>query len=231
MAFISTALFFIQNLMTDFRGFPLEYHDVSVAGRDFRFAMVRNAWELLDKIDPDEFRESEKMPYWAEIWPGSLVLSSYLVSHMADRTKSVLEIGAGVGVTSVVLSSFGFTCTATDYDEDAIEFMKLNASLNQTTIGTRFLDWTQPPADLKADLIVGSDIIYEVRNLLPILDVVRRCLNPGGAFYFSDPGRRPMDHFRVLVREAGYHLREVWSEPFRFRHATPTVSIYQLTVT
>lgn len=220
----------MNELPTHFKDYPLEFHTAHIQGRDYQFAMVKNAYDLLDKIDPKAFAEDEKMPYWAEIWPGSIVLSKWFLEQNYPKEKTVLEIGAGVGVISAVLSANGYQATASDYDDDALEFCKLNAELNGGLNGlkTQFLDWRKPLLKEKFDFIVGSDIIYEVRNILPILDVVRLNLKPGGKFFFSDPGRRPMDHLRTLVREADYRLTVFHAEQFAFRHTNQTISIYGL---
>lgn len=219
-----------QALPSHFRNFLLEYHDVVINQKEYTFAMVKNAYDLLDKIDPKVFAEDEKMPYWAEIWPGSLVLSGWFLKQHFPLNSTVLEIGSGVGVVSAVLAANGYQATASDYDEDALAFCKFNADITggSNNLKTQFLDWRKPLLREKFDFIVGSDIIYEVRNILPILDIVRINLKPGGKFYFSDPGRRPMEHLRNLVREVDYRLTVLHSEPFAFRHTNQTVSIYCL---
>lgn len=217
--------------METFLTYPLEFHDIVIEEKTYRLAMVKNAWDLLDRISVDEFQRDEKMPYWAEIWPGGIVLCKYLLSLRLPKGKNILEIGAGVGPIAAIMGANGYRCIATDYDDDALQFCLLNAKLNQAEnfVQATFLDWRYPNLKEKFDLIVGSDIVYEVRNLLPILDIVRLNLASGGTFYFSDPGRRPMDHFKVLIREAGYHLKDVYSEYFEFRHTKQTVTVYALT--
>lgn len=215
-------------MINSFKDFPLEYHSAELGGRTYRFAMVKDAWLLLDKIDPDAFREDEKMPYWAEIWPGSLVLSGFLLRQNFPVESTFMEIGAGVGVISVVLAANGFSSLATDYDEDALEFCLLNGKLNNSgeKLKTAFLDWRKPTINQQFDYIVGSDIVYEVRNMLPILDVVNKNLKPGGKFYFSDPGRRPMEHLKRLILETDFSMKPLYSERFPFRHTNQEITIY-----
>lgn len=222
--------FIFQIKMETFKGYNLEKHSIEIDGRIYTIAMVHNAYDLLDKIDPKTFAEDEKMPYWAEIWSGSIVLSKWILSRKFDKQNRFLEIGAGVGGLSAILTSNGYQCMATDYDEDALEFCKLNAELNGGLqhLRTSFLDWRKPHLKEKFEFIIGSDIIYEVRNILPILDVVRINLKPGGKFFFSDPGRRPMSHLKVLAAEADFKLSVVYQEQFKFRHSDQLVSIYCL---
>lgn len=215
-------------MINSFKDFPLEYHTAELEGRTYRFAMVKDAWHLLDKIDPEAFKEDEKMPYWAEIWPGSLVLSGFLLRQNFSEGSTFMEIGAGVGVISVVLAANGFYSLATDYDEDALEFCLLNGTLNESgeNLQTAFLDWRKPTINQQFDYIVGSDIVYEVRNMLPILDVVSKNLKPGGKFYFSDPGRRPMEHLKRLILETDFTMKPLYSERFPFRHTNQEITIY-----
>ncbi|MCK6602155.1 MAG: class I SAM-dependent methyltransferase [Bacteroidetes bacterium] len=216
--------------METFKNYPLEYHEIEIGQKTYRFAMVRDSWQLLDKIDPEAFREDEKMPYWAEIWTGSIPISRFLVSQAFAAGSTFLEIGAGVGVISAVLSANGYRCVATDYDEDALGFCRLNGELNGsgTLLETAFLDWRKPDLTEKFDYIVGSDIVYEVRNMLPILDVAEKNLKPGGTFFFSDPGRRPMEHLKTLIRETSFTMTAVHSERIQFRHTDQEVTIYAI---
>lgn len=73
------------------------------------------------------------------IWPSATVLadviSDYLAvasSDAAERGEDVrgLEIGAGAGLPGLAAARSGYDVVATDFDDDVIEILKVNARLN-----------------------------------------------------------------------------------------------------
>jgi hypothetical protein len=89
----------------------------------------------------------------------------------------VLEIGAGIGLVGLAALSCGLKVTFSDYDPPAVALALRNARDNGLTDAEGMhLDWRQPPP-LRFPVILGCDVIYEVRNHAPILDLLGRMLN------------------------------------------------------
>src|SRR3954470_19143175 len=55
-------------------------------------------------IDEAAFDRDEFMPYWAELWPAAIVLAEALPDVRGLR---VVELGCGLGVTSLVAAANG----------------------------------------------------------------------------------------------------------------------------
>lgn len=173
-------------------------------GVDFRFLSVEDSYALLDRISPEEFVKDEQMPYWAEIWPAAVTLSEVMMESLDLAGKSVIELGAGVGMASVAAARKGADVLATDYSTEALRFVAYNALANGVSLVTARLDWRMVVSDIQYDVVFAADVLYERVNLLPIVTAIDKLLKPGGVAMIADPRRRLADQFLDLVRENGF---------------------------
>lgn len=120
-------------------------------------------------IDEDEFAHDEFLPYWAELWPAATALAEALPD--VDRLR-VVELGCGLGVPSLLAAARGARVTATDWSEDAIELLRENAQGNGLSLVAEVRDWRSPWPD-RFDLALAADVLYEQRNVEPVLDRLR----------------------------------------------------------
>jgi hypothetical protein len=64
------------------------------------------------------------------------------------------------------------------------------------------LDWRHPPHDLRVPVILASDLIYELRNINPLVALIQRVLLPGGVCLLTDQDRLPSYNLKdALVGE------------------------------
>ncbi len=113
-----------------------------------------------------------------QVWRGAL----FMVDHLLDqpdfvRGKRVIEIGAGTGLTAIVVAKFcqPTEVLATDLPE-LMDLIRENCSTNGATIGTAPGKLTVHPFDVtkpmlsegvladfmsKADIVLGCDVIYD----------------------------------------------------------------------
>lgn len=175
---------------------------------DFTFLSVLDSYALLDRIDPAAFVKDEQMPYWAEIWPAAVTLSRQIVETGELAGKSVLELGAGVGMASIAAARSGARVLCTDYSTEALRFVAYNAMKNRVPLDTARLDWRMVKGAEKFDAVIAADVLYERVNLLPIVTAIDALLAPGGAAYIADPRRRLADQFLELVHENGFEVAE-----------------------
>jgi predicted nicotinamide N-methyase len=140
----------------------LHERTVSVAGRTLHLLVPPDPEALLDER---AFDDEEFLPYWAELWPSGLALASALA---AARPARVLELGCGLGVPSLVAAARGADVTATDWAEDAIALLRENASRNGLALRAEVRDWRAPWRE-RYDLALAADVLYERRNVEPVL--------------------------------------------------------------
>ncbi len=196
-------------------------------GHSFTFLSVLDSYALLDRISPEEFVKDEQMPYWAEIWPSAITLSTFIADEMAVDAKRVIEIGAGVGMVSVVSAWNGASVLATDYSLEALRFARYNALKNRVDLSCERLDWRMVQCQEKFDLLFAADVLYERVNLLPIITAIEKLLKPGGAAYISDPRRRVAEQFVVLAEENDFAITPYAREYTGGKH-TAAVTIYKM---
>jgi len=167
------------------------------------------------------------MPYWAEIWPAAVTLSHVLVEQLDLDGKSVIELGAGVGMASVAAARKGARVLATDYSTEALKFVNYNALRNGVQLETGRLDWRMVMTDEKFDIVIAADVLYERVNLLPIVTAIDTLLAKGGSAYIADPRRRLAEQFLELVGENGFMISETQSHD-AVGDQTVAVTIYRL---
>ncbi|HHJ52119.1 MAG TPA: methyltransferase domain-containing protein [Caldithrix abyssi] len=176
----------------------------------FRIRRVANVDELIDRISDEEFNRDERLPYWAELWPSAIGLSRFLLDQPElVRGKQVLELGCGLGLTSLVLQTLApAELLITDYEPAALHWALENFRLNELTEPqTRLLDWRAPELTATFDRIVASDVLYEERFFLPLIKLVQRFLRPDGLLIIAEPGRPIARKFFDRLADAGF-IRE-----------------------
>jgi ETFB lysine methyltransferase len=157
------------------------------AGEVISILHPANSDELISEQD---FAIDDRLPYWADLWPASVVLARFL-RGLNGNGRTLLELGCGSGVVATAAARAGFAVTATDYYDDSPQFARVNAWRNaQVEITARCADWNSWPSDMRGfDLIVASDVLYEQRNAPLIARTIAQSLGPHGEAWIADPGR------------------------------------------
>ena len=186
---------------------------VEAAGRAIRILGPEQADRLLDDpIVAQRFAADEYLPYWAQPWPAAVMLADEAQRHLPPGLGPILEIGAGLGIASIALATAGHRVIATDYDEDALAFIRANARLNDVELyDVRFCDWRHPPLETFS-AIIGSDVLYEARHLEPVAHFLSAGLQAGGQAIISTPVRAAAEAFPALVEEAGLQVDVISTE-------------------
>jgi predicted nicotinamide N-methyase len=117
-------------------------------------------------IDEQAFEHDEFLPYWAELWPAATALAAALPAVAGLR---VVELGCGLGLPSLVAAARGAEVTATDWAPDAIALLRQNAARNGLALHAEVRDW-RDPWDERFDLVLAADVLYEQRNVEPLLE-------------------------------------------------------------
>jgi predicted nicotinamide N-methyase len=181
---------------------------VIIDGRSFRIFRPADSDRLLDHpaihraFDADEY-----MPYWTDLWPGARMLAKAILRDEWPVGLEALEIGCGLGLPGIAALARGLRVTFSDYDATALRFAADNARANGfDSFGTTQLDWRHPPADLRVPLILGADLIYELRNVAPLVGLIRRVLTPDGVCLLTDQDRAPAPLLRETLECEGLHF-------------------------
>jgi predicted nicotinamide N-methyase len=166
---------------------------VPLRGAVLQVLRPRDAEALLDER---AFEHEEFLPYWAELWPSGVALARR-VAGRSLRGARVLELGCGLGLPSLAAALAGGRVLATDWSPQAIELLRDNAERNDAGLELEIADWAHPEALIERapwDLVLGADLLYERRNVAPLLDLVPPLLDKG-ELWLADPGRAPAEEF------------------------------------
>lgn len=171
---------------------------------------VRDTNALVDAIDPAQFAADERFPYWADLWASAVALAAWCESPGSLAPgETVLELGCGLGLAGIAASRAGALVTMTDFEEDALLFARANALRNPGAgrPSFRLFDWRSGEAPARVQTVIGADVTYERRMLLPLLETIGRCLQPGGRAVLAEPGRSIGAAFFELAAENGFTVR------------------------
>lgn len=190
--------------MTDLR---LSYQTVEFGKIDIHLCTLRNKQEF---HDPTGIAEklgicSAAWPIFGVVWPSSLVLAHFTFDHDTD-SKRILEVGCGMGLTSLLLNKQCADITATDYHPEAQKFLQRNALLNEgNDIAFEQVDWADKSDDLGLfDLIIGSDLLYEDSHIELLANFIEGHSKPICEVIIVDPGRGRKNKLSSRMIEFGF---------------------------
>jgi len=184
-----------------------------VDSRSLNFAHPPVSWELFmpsapeDLIDRDAFEADQRMPYWADLWPAALAMARHIL-EMPEPPQRAIELGCGIGLVSLALISRGVDVVATDYEDDALGYVRRNAAHNGLAAPrTAMLDWRAPSGVEPAPLVVAADVLYEARHVRALAHCFELLVAPGGRGVIADPGRSQLFAMLDEMRSRGWTVR------------------------
>ena len=184
---------------------PLIRETVIVDDRTFVISRPGESDRLLD--DPSvraAFVADEYMPYWADLWPAARMLAKAILREPWEPGRRALEVGCGLGLPGIVALACGLRVTFSDYDATALRFAADNARANGfNDFDTLQMDWRYPPENVRFPIILASDLIYEMRNVAPLVALIKTMLEPGGVCLLTDQDRVPSHVLRDTLTAEG----------------------------
>lgn len=176
-------------------------------------------------IDADNTLQN--FPLWAKLWESSIILCTYLADQPVIRGQRLLEIGAGVGTAGIVAAALGHDVTITEYNQDALHFIRANAEINgcpQARI--RHLDWNRPDLDQRFDLIIGSEVTYKAEYIPVLASLFNTLLAPGGTIVLAEGVRTTGTTFMDAM-EPNYDI-EVHKHQLKSANKALTVILFKM---
>ena len=145
------------------------------------------------------------MPYWADLWPAARMLAKAILREpWPEGPLPALEIGCGLGLPGIAALSRGLRVTFSDYDATALHFAARNARRNGfDDFETLRLDWRRPPESLQVPVVLASDLLYELRNVEPLVGLIQKVLLPDGVCLLTDQDRVPSHLLRETLAAEG----------------------------
>ncbi|MPQ76319.1 methyltransferase [Hydrogenovibrio sp. JE_KL2] len=173
-------------------GFRIRYQTIEFDVFDIHVRSLKDNQQFYDPFGEAEGMgiSSAQWPIFGVLWPASIVLANEM-EHFDIKGKRILEVGCGLGLSSLLLNARHADITATDIHPQAGKFLVENARLNQEKeIPFLTTDWNEENSGLGYfDLIIGSDLLYETNHIELLSQFIDRHANPSAEVILVDPGR------------------------------------------
>jgi len=206
--------------------FDTVIEDVPIADRTFSILRPRKSDDL---IREEDFVEDERLPYWADIWPASIILAEQILSRNGHGRR-LLELGCGVGLVTTAAMASGHEVVATDYYTDALAFTRANAFRNLgKSPAARMMNWRSFPADARGfDKVIASDVLYETEYAKILPAVLMGALSLHGVALIADPGRVATPEFLEKCESVGLEVLGKETLPYSVGEINQQIDVYEL---
>ena len=170
-----------------------------MAARTFSILKPANSDDL---IREEDFVKDERLPYWADVWPSSLILAEKFL-ELEGRGQNGARAGMRSGAEHAGRDESGLR-RAVDRLLRGRARRHARECVSESREGSRGRDLSTGgicPVDLgNFDLVFASDVLYEKEYALLLPVILARVLARNGRALIADPGRVAR---RILSRHAG----------------------------
>ncbi|XP_053594877.1 methyltransferase-like protein 22 isoform X2 [Microplitis demolitor] len=125
-----------------------------------------------------------------QVWRGAFLLADYIFDNpKIFKNKNIIELGSGVGLTSIVASMLAHKVTCTDINSHGIiELIKRNFDRNSRYIKSKFnvmelnfldCNWSSDLMEkiLETTIILAADVIYDNEITEGFVDTLSKLLD------------------------------------------------------
>jgi predicted nicotinamide N-methyase len=168
----------------------------------------------------------QNLPYWAEIWPSGLAIADLLsVKPELVAGRLVFELGSGIGTTAIAALRAGADLLVSDYSPESLTLCRFNAQRNTgKQPETLQLNWRAPSDEAQTAIgagfpvVLAADVLYESRDIEPLLGFIEQVVAPGGLLILAEPGRDVARRFLETAATNGWTGESVshpgpWPDP------------------
>lgn len=147
---------------------------------------VEEVYKTLLNLDPNT-----PFPFWTKLWPSSIALLDVLEAHPhLIQNEQVLEIGAGIGLPSLMIADVAKSIQISDYDKEAVALLQKNIEhLQLQNAEALQLDWNAIPENLQPDVVLLSDVNYDPAQFDVLIHLIDTFMHQGSSIILSTPRR------------------------------------------
>jgi len=162
------------------------------------YEAVKTIYADLLALDP-----ATPFPYWAKVWPSAIALHNVLQKHPSlIKDKTVLELGAGVGLPALMIADITKSIIIIDYNSEAVELLQKNiAHLQLQNAQAIQLDWNNVPENMKAEVMILSDVNYDPTQFETLTKLIEKFIHQGCTIILSTPQRIMASPFVLALSE------------------------------
>lgn len=148
--------------------------------------------------------EGAPPPYGAVLWASGVAIARRLLARGTLVGTRVVDVGAGVGLCSLVAAKLGADVIALDHDATSRELLTLAAEQQGLVVDARDFDIYGADPVPGGDLVLFADLLYETplarATARRVADVVRR----GSEVLVGDPDRIGRQDFLQDLEKHGF---------------------------
>ena len=150
------------------------------------YEAVKAIYAALLESDP-----ATPFPYWAKVWPSSIALLDVLQKHPNwIKDKNVLELGAGIGLPSLMMADITKSIQISDYNLKAVELLRKNIEhLELENAEALKLDWNALPEAIHPEVVILSDVNYDPTQFETLTKLIEKFIHQGSTVILSTPQR------------------------------------------
>ncbi|XP_072337370.1 methyltransferase-like protein 22 isoform X1 [Scyliorhinus torazame] len=106
-------------------------------GEELPFEEYDEDWSICSEIRIEHTMDTTLEDVGKQVWRGAFLLADYILNNSyLFRGCTVLELGAGTGLTSIVMATVAETIFCTDVGEDLMNMCERNIIVNKHIYGT-----------------------------------------------------------------------------------------------
>ena len=139
----------------------------------------------------------------------------------------ILEVGCGMGLSSLVLNHRGADITATDHHPEVHAYLDANTALNgDPLIPFVRAAWDDEDCSLgEFDLVVGADLLYHDAQIEQLAAFLGRHCRVGGEVLLVDPGRKLHARFSRRMVAGDFSHQQRRAEPEEAGDDVPSAQV------
>lgn len=193
----------------------LVHQRIEVAGETFDLEVLPSFEEASAELYPqlggevDAITRDDLSPMFGTLWGSSRVLIALSARAGSMVGASVLELGCGLALPSMVAARRGARVVASDQHPDAGELLARNLARNDLVGAVSYarFDWREEPALPRFDQVWASDVLFSRELPELVARAFARTLAPGGVGWLTDPGRAWLPEVVPAAHAAGLHAQ------------------------
>ena len=159
-----------------------------------------------ERMDDEVVRRIwQDTPYWVFCWASGLAMARWLLAEPElVRGKTVLDFGTGSGVVAIAARLAGAArVIACDIDPVSLAATRANAALNGVQL--EYLNDLYALPEV-VDVLLAADVLYEARDIEPVLAALDRMVAPDGLVWLAEPGREHAQTAIALAQTRGWDI-------------------------
>ncbi len=185
-----------------------KYQTIEFGENDIHLRTLRDRQQFSDdeKVAEKLGISSATWSLFGVIWPSSEVLANFIYDY-DFKNKRILEVGCGIGLSSLILNHLNADITATDYHPEAENFLDINTQLNKDSeIPFVRTSWSDEFIENlgKFDIIIGSDLLYERDHSELLSQFINAHANSNCKVILVNPNRGHQAKFTAKMEDYGF---------------------------